>query len=150
MVPGRAALDLRFLAQILKQAEREKYIGRSPFDLGRFFANEYRDRRKPHILTLDEEKRLLAIARPRIRALIVLGVQTGMRTGEMLSLRWEHIDFLNNCLRVERSKTRAGIRNVLSNLQIRVAQVAQSHWPRIFRLGVPEFLKSAAPATRRS
>ncbi len=35
-----------------------------------------------------------------------------MRTGEMLGLRWEYIDFLNNCLRVEKSKTRAGIRNV--------------------------------------
>lgn len=104
--------DLRFLAQILKQAERERYIGRSPFDLGKFFANEYRDRRKPHILTLEEEKRLLAVARPRIRVLIVLGVETGMRTGEMLGLRWEHIDFLNNCLRVEKSKTRAGIRTV--------------------------------------
>jgi integrase len=104
--------DLRFLAQILKQAERERYIGRSPFDLGKFFANEYRDRRKPHILTLDEEKRLLAIARPRIRALIALGVETGMRTGEMPGLRWEHIDFLNDCLRVEKSKTRAGIRTV--------------------------------------
>jgi integrase len=104
--------DLRFLAQILKQAERERYIGRSPFDLGKFFANEYRDRRKPHILTLDEEKKLLAIARPKIRVLIVLGVETGMRTGEMLGLRWEHIDFLNNCLQVEKSKTRAGIRKV--------------------------------------
>lgn len=80
--------------------------------MGKFFANEYRDRRKPHILTLDEEKRLLAIARPRIRALIVLGVETGMRTGEMLGLRWEHINFLDNCLRVEKSKTRAGIRSV--------------------------------------
>ncbi len=64
------------------------------------------------VLKLDEEKRLLAIARPRIRALIVLGVETGMRTGEMLGLRWEHIDFLNNCLQVEKSKTRAGIRTV--------------------------------------
>ena len=39
--------DLRFLAQILKQAERERYIGRSPFDLGKFFGNESRERRKP-------------------------------------------------------------------------------------------------------
>jgi hypothetical protein len=55
--------DLRFLAQILKHAERERYIGRSPFDLGKCLANEYRDRRKPHILTPDEEKRLLTVAR---------------------------------------------------------------------------------------
>jgi hypothetical protein len=74
--------DLRFLAQILKQAERERYIGRSPFDLGKFFANETRERRKPYILGYEEQEKLLAIAPPRIRVLTVLGVETGMRTGD--------------------------------------------------------------------
>lgn len=104
--------DLRFLAQILKQAERERYIGRSPFDLGKFFANEYRDRRKPHILSFEEQEKLLAVAPARIRVLTVLGVETGMRTGEMKGLRWEDIDLLNDVLRVEKSKSRAGIRSV--------------------------------------
>jgi hypothetical protein len=35
-----------------------------------------------------------------------------MRTGEMLGLRWEHIDFLTNRLSVEKSKTQAGVRCV--------------------------------------
>jgi integrase len=104
--------DLRFLAQILKQAEREKYIGRSPFDLGKFFANETRERRKPHILSFEEQEKLLGVAQPRVRVLTVMGVETGMRTGEMTSLRWEDIDFLNGVLRVEKSKSRAGIRSV--------------------------------------
>jgi integrase len=104
--------DLRFLAQILKQAERERYIGRSPFDLGKFFANEYRDRRKPHILSFEDQERLLAAAPPRVRILTVMGVETGMRTGEMKCLRWEDIDLLNDLLRVEKSKSRAGIRSV--------------------------------------
>jgi integrase len=104
--------DLRFLAQILKQAERERYIARSPFDRGKFFLNEGRERRKPHILTWEEQEKLLAVARPRIRMLTVLGVETGMRTGEMLHLRWKDIDFLGNVLRVEQSKTPSGIRSV--------------------------------------
>jgi len=104
--------DLRFLAQILKQAERERYIGRSPFDLGKFFANETRERRKPHILSFEEQEKLLAVAPPRVRVLTVMGVETGMRTGEMKGLRWEDIDLLNCALRVEKSKSRAGIRSV--------------------------------------
>jgi integrase len=104
--------DLRFLAQILKQAERERFIGRSPFDLGKFFANEFRDRRKPHILSFEEQGKLLAAAPPRIRVLTVMGVETGMRTGEMTSLRWEEIDFLSGALRVEKSKSPAGVRSV--------------------------------------
>jgi integrase len=103
--------DLRFLAQILKQAERERYIGRSPFDLAKFFQNESKERRKPHILTWEEQERLLAVAPPRIRVLIVLGVETGMRTGEMLALPWEAVDFMNGIIKVERSKTPSGIRS---------------------------------------
>ena len=69
--------DLRFLAQLLKQAERERYIARSPFDLSKFFLNESRERRKPHIISWEEEEKLLAVARPRIRVMTVLGVETG-------------------------------------------------------------------------
>jgi integrase len=104
--------DLRFLAQILKQAERERYLARSPFDLTKFFLNESRDRRKPHILSWEEQEKLLAVASPRLRVLIIVGVETGMRTGEMLKLQWKDIDFLNDVLQVGRSKTLAGIRAV--------------------------------------
>ena len=102
--------DLRFLAQILKQAERERYIRRSPFDLAKCFLNESKERRRPKILTDEEQGRLLAVASPRIRTLTVLGVETGMRTGEMQNLRWEDVDFLQGRIKVEKSKTQAGIR----------------------------------------
>jgi integrase len=105
-------MDLRFLALILKQAERERYIGRNPFGLTKFFLNESRERRKPHILTWEEQEKLLAVARPRIRVLTVLGVETGMRTGEVLQLRWRDIDFLNERIQLKQSKTKAGIRSV--------------------------------------
>lgn len=104
--------DLRFLAQILKQAERERYLGRSPFDLGQFFQNESKERRKPHILTEEEQEKLLSVAPPRIRVLTVLGTETGMRTGEMLGLRWQDVDFLQDTLHVVKSKSVAGVRAV--------------------------------------
>jgi len=104
--------DLQLLSQLMKQAERERYISRSPFDLGKFFLNESKERRKPHILTWEEQEKLLSVAPPRIRVLTVLGVETGMRSAEMLGLRWQDIDFLNDTLRVEKSKTPAGIRTV--------------------------------------
>jgi len=103
--------DLRFLAQILKEAERERYISRSPFDLSKFFFNESRERRSPHIVSWVEEEKILAVARPRIRMLIVLGIETGMRAGEMLRLRWKDVDFLNSVIHVVKSKTASGIRS---------------------------------------
>jgi integrase len=44
--------------------------------------------------------------------LTALGVETGMRTGEMLRLRWKEVDFLKDVLRIEQSKTPSGIRSV--------------------------------------
>ena len=104
--------DLQFLAQILKQAERERMLARSPFDLGKFFQNESKERKKPHILTWEEQEKLLSVAPPRIRVLTVLGTETGMRTGEMLGLRWQDIDFLYDSLQVVKSKSLAGVRVV--------------------------------------
>jgi len=104
--------DLRFLAQILKQAERERYLARSPFDLGKFFVNESRERRKPYILLLPDEEKILAVARPRIRVMTVLGVETGMRTGEMHRLKWSDIEFLNDVVQVGASKTASGTRAI--------------------------------------
>jgi integrase len=69
--------------------------------------------RLPHIVTFEEEEKLLAAAVPYLRVLIVLILETGMRSHkEALSLRWDAIDFMNNFLRVRESKTRAGIRNI--------------------------------------
>jgi integrase len=104
--------DLRFLAQILKQAERERYIARSPFDLGKFFLNEGRERRKPYVLSINDQEKLLSVARPRIRVLTVVGVETGMRTGEMLRLKWKDVHFTAGRLHVEQSKTPAGVRTI--------------------------------------
>jgi integrase len=74
--------------------------------------NESRDRRKPQILSWEEQEKLLAVTSARLRILVVLGVETGMRTGEMLKLQWKDIDFLNGVLQVGRSKTSAEIRAV--------------------------------------
>jgi integrase len=104
--------DLQLASALLKQAERERYIARSPFNSRRFSQNESKERRKPYILTWEEQEKLLAVAPPRIRILTVLGVETGMRTGEMLNLKWKDIDFIGNTLQVVKSKTTSGLRAV--------------------------------------
>jgi len=63
-------------------------------------------------LTADEEKKLLgACGASRSRALlpvVTLALNTGMRRGELQSLTWGQIDFLNERLTVGKSKTDAG------------------------------------------
>ena len=63
-------------------------------------------------LTAGEETRLLAACgKSRSRALVTvvtLALNTGMRRGELLALRWAQVDFLNPRLTVGKSKTEAG------------------------------------------
>jgi len=104
--------DLAVLHRMMKLAERKLLVSESPFrDVD--FLEERKERRRPHILTFEEEDRVLAAAVPHIRALAVLILETGMRSRrEALSLLWSDVDFGNDLIRVRESKTRAGERTI--------------------------------------
>lgn len=103
--------DLAVLRRMMKLAERKLLINESPFrDVE--FLEERQQRRRPHILSFEEEQ-LLTAAVPHIRALAVLILETGMRSRrEALSLRWNDVDFMNDLIRVRESKTIAGERTI--------------------------------------
>jgi integrase len=104
--------DLAVLRRMMKLAERKMFVSDSPFRDVDFY-EERKQRRRPHILTYEEEERLLAAATPHIRALTVLILETGMRSRrEALSLLWNDVDFVNNLIHVRESKTRAGERSI--------------------------------------
>jgi integrase len=103
--------DLAVLRRMLRLAERKRFVTRSPF-IEVELLEERKHRRLPHIVTLEEETRILAMAQPHIQALTVVGLETGMRPIETLTRTWEDVDFANDLIRVRQSKTRAGIRNV--------------------------------------
>jgi integrase len=68
-----------------------------------------RERHKPRmVMTVGEEQRLLSAAAPHLRAIITFAVDTGMRRGEILTERWEHIDLDRKLLFVTHSKTAGG------------------------------------------
>jgi integrase len=104
--------DLALLHRMMKLAERKMLINENPFrDVE--FLEERKQRRRPHILTFEEEDRVLNAAVPHIRALTVLILETGMRSRrEALSLLWSDVDFGNDLISVRESKTRAGERTI--------------------------------------
>jgi|SRR5579885_21732 integrase len=97
--------DLEVLRHLLFWAVDEGYLGTNP--LGRMpMASE---RRKPRaVMTVAEEQLLLAAAAPHLRLIIVAALDTGMRRGELLTERWEHVDFARRLLSVTHSKTAGG------------------------------------------
>lgn len=103
--------DLRVLRRMLRLAERKQLIVRNPFLQVDFL--KQRDPRQPHIVTFEEEEMILRVAAPHIRTLVVLILETGMRSHrEALTLRWDAVDFVSDSLWVYESKTRAGVRNI--------------------------------------
>ncbi len=55
-------------------------------------------------LTMEEEAKLLAALPSYIRELVRFAIYTGLRRMEILSLRWEDVDFRTETLTVKRSK----------------------------------------------
>jgi integrase len=97
--------DLEALRHILFWAVDEGLLTSNPLSRVRMV----RERRKPRLMVnLDEETKLLATAAPHLRSIIIAALDTGMRRGEILAERWEHVDFTRALLYVTKSKTAEG------------------------------------------
>jgi len=64
-----------------------------------------KDSLKERILSKEEEDRLLEAASAHLRPILVIALNTGMRRGEILNLKWNQIDFQKNEIRVEKTKS---------------------------------------------
>jgi integrase len=97
--------DLSVLRHILYWAVDEQLLAQNP--LARMkMARERRTRRQ--VLSIAEEESLLGSAKGHLRTMIISALDTGMRRGEIISQRWEDVDFPRKLLSVTRSKTPEG------------------------------------------
>lgn len=97
--------DLEVLRHILFWAVDEGFLKMNPLSR----CPMVRPRRKPRvILSLTEEEKLLAAAAPHLRDIAIASLDAGLRRGEILAQRWEHIDFDRRLLSVTHSKTAGG------------------------------------------
>ena len=97
--------DLEALRRILNFAVDEGILPQNP--LGRL--KLVRERRKPRlVMSVGEELKLLQFAAPHLQRIIIAALDTGMRRGEILNQRWEHVEFSRRLLFVTKSKTAEG------------------------------------------
>jgi integrase len=78
------------------------YSGLNPVRKVKFF-REFNNRLR--ILNPEEEEKLLRYAIPYLQDLIRFALNTGLRIGEIFSLRWSHVDLPREILNVFASKT---------------------------------------------
>lgn len=97
--------DLEALRHILMWAVDEGIVTVNPLNRLRMVP----ERRKPRtVLAIDEEMRLLETTADHLKPIVIAALDTGMRRGELLYQRWEHIDWGRKLLFVSKSKTAGG------------------------------------------
>ncbi len=97
---GTRAKIRNLMSALFNHAMRYEWVEKNPIKLVRQSAKR---ERIPDVLELEELQLLLSKLGPRERTLVLLDAATGLRVSELLSLKWEDIDFENLEVRVIRS-----------------------------------------------
>lgn len=97
--------DIEALRRVLYWGVDEGFLTANP--IARIRLSRARRKPKP-ILSVTEEDKLLAAAALHLRDIIIIALDTGMRRGEILNQRREHIDLNRRVIAVTRSKTAEG------------------------------------------
>jgi integrase len=86
---------IELLRHMLNWAVGREYLDRTPFRRGTetLIRKLREDNQRRRRLTEEEEARLLDIAPPFLRSMIITALDTGMRQGEMLAFRFGDIDW---------------------------------------------------------
>ena len=103
--------DLGVLRNMLNVAYREGWILKNPFNSGPPLINSSYEKKRERILTLKEEDDLIAACsgrRAHIKPIIICGLDTGMRSGEIIKLVWADIDFARKLIKVKAFNTKTG------------------------------------------
>jgi integrase len=102
--------ELALLRAVLNFAKRKGWIIRNPFELGEPLISSSLERKRNRILSRDEEAKLLAACeiqqRRHLRPIIIAALDTGLRKGELLKLKWFDVDLLNGLIRLRATTTK--------------------------------------------
>lgn len=99
---NRSLSVLRHLFNLAKKWE--KYYGDNPVSTaGLLEENNLIER----ILTTEEEIRLLDNSAAHLKIVIITALNTGMRIGEIVSLRWEEVDLENNIITITQKNSKS-------------------------------------------
>jgi integrase len=101
--------EMAYLRRLLNIAERNGWVSRNPFKCGDSLIHVADEKKRERILTRDEESKLLAQCigkRKHLRPIIIAGLDTGCRLGELLKLRFKDIDFENNLITIQAFNTK--------------------------------------------
>lgn len=101
--------ELTVLKRMLNIALREGWIVRNPFSGSDTIISSSDEHKRTRVLSRDEEELLLDACdenRTALKAIIVCALDTGMRRGEIFSLRWRDVDTANRRINIQAMNTK--------------------------------------------
>lgn len=95
--------ELALLKVIFSRAIDWGFAVENPVRKVKFFSEK--DNQKERVLTLEEEKGLLELSAEHLKPILMVALNTGMRRGEILSLKWDQVNLSKRFLQVENTKS---------------------------------------------
>ena len=101
--------ELTVLKRMLSIAMREGWILRHPFAGSDVIISSSDETKRTRVLSRDEEELLIDACdenRSALKSIIICALDTGMRRGEILSLRWRDVDLANKRINIQAMNTK--------------------------------------------
>jgi integrase len=123
IAPGSVCREINLLHAVLESVRRRIGLVDNPVShVSRPTVADERDVR----LSADEEAKLLAALdatrNPWIKPFVIVALETAMRRGELLSLRWEHVDLAQQTAYLPETKNGKGRTVPLSSRAVKILQ----------------------------
>jgi integrase len=109
LTPASINRTLGLLRHMLNWAVGREYLERTPFRRGTevLIRMELEDNKRRRRISEEEEAALLTVASPHLRSMIIAALDTGMRRGEMLALRFADIDWKRRMITLRGATTKS-------------------------------------------
>lgn len=101
--------ELAYLRRLLNIAERNDWIGKSPFRCGDTLIHQADEVKRDRVLTVQECQRLIDACidrRAHLKPIVIAALDTGCRLGELLKLQWKDVDINSGIITIQAFNTK--------------------------------------------
>ncbi len=122
--------ELELLRTILNFAIQNEWLIKNPFVLAKGVISKAAEAQRDRILSFEEEQRLLEVCvgrKAHLRSLLICALDTAMRRGEILKMRWQDIDFAKREIYIPQTNTKTEVARVVG-ITVRLRKELEILW----------------------